>query len=265
MTDDRRSWLDRLLRRPDRPVPPLPDFRPAGTAHEGVPVPVPFTLVPGASALDLVFRMHRTHPDAHAVILAAPSGLGTQFDVFDDMPSAGETLARAEALTPEAWLAGTAEADAAFAREYPGEGAGPPHGPWPEESDPQRGFSGVRDVLTQQHLAEVVVALSPAPVARWWETAAHLRFGGWNECPEPAVHVMLHRLWAERYGARLVTMAFDVIELQITKPIQSREEALEMAQLHYAYCSDVIDQGSETLENHAASLIDATSWYFWWD
>jgi hypothetical protein len=254
MTDDRRSWIDRLLRRPDRPAPPLPDFQPAGALFEGAAIPLPFTLVPGQSALDLVFRLHRTHPDAHAVILAAPGDLADQFDVYTDMPEAEATLARAATLTVEGWLASQA-----------GEREEPPHGLWPDDADPQRGFMGVRDILTGQHLAQAVVAFSPAPVARWWETAAHLRFGGWNDCPDPAVHVLLHRIWAEKYGARLVTMAFDVIELQITRPIRTREEALEVAALQYAYCSDIVDQGEGTLENLAASLIDATSWYFWWD
>jgi hypothetical protein len=136
----------------------------------------------------------------------------------------------------------------------------------PTTADPQRGFMGVRDILTGQHLAAGWSWRSALRRSRsWWETAAHLRFGGWNDCPDPAVHVLLHRIWAEKYGARLVTMAFDVIELQITRPIRTREEALEVAALQYAYCSDIVDQGEGTLENLAASLIDATSWYFWWD
>ncbi|MBK8198353.1 MAG: DUF4253 domain-containing protein [Acidobacteria bacterium] len=249
-------------------MPPLPDFHAAGTPCAGVEIPVPFAMVPGSAALDFVFRMHRTHPDAHAVILAAPDNLVTQFEVFADMPPADLSLARAAGLTVESWLAEKAAMQARFEQAHPdlaGDVPGPERGPWPDAADPQRGFMGVRDILTGQHLPEVVVALSPAPVAQWWETSAHLRFGGWNDCPDPAVHVLLHRIWAEKYGARLVTMAFDVIELQITRPIRTREEALEVAALQYAYCSDIVDQGEGTLENLAASLIDATSWYFWWD
>lgn len=268
MVEDRRSWLDRLLGRPGKDIPPELIFQPAGTEYEGVAVPLPFAPVPGSTALDLIFHLHRTQPDNHAVLLAAPEDLEIQFQIFDDSPPSEETLARAAALTIAGWRAEKAESLRKIFAEHPewsGEGSGPERGPWPEEADPQRGFSGVRDVLSGKHHAEVLVALSPAPVARWWETAAHLRFGGWNECPDPAVHVMLHRIWAEKYGARLVTMAFDTIELQITKPICTRAEALEVAQLQYEYCNDIIDQGAETLENHAASLIDATSWFFWWD
>jgi len=38
-----------------------------------------------------------------------------------------------------------------------------------------------------------------------------------------------------------------------------------MAVLQHAYCNDIVDQGTRTIEAVAASLLGATSGYVWWD
>ena len=48
----------------------------------------------------------------------------------------------------------------------------------------------------------VVIGLVPTTLP--WEALAHLRLGGWNECPTPAEHVAILKWWHERYGAELV-------------------------------------------------------------
>ena len=268
MSDDRRSWLDRLLQRSAKTDVSSLAFQPAGNKQDGTVVPVSFAIVPGSAALGLLQELHTSRPDKHAFLLGSPDKLSYAFEVYEDMQAAADSLRQAEQMTVESWRAEKAEELKQLLDEHPEwedleEGA--ERGDWPDNAEPQSGFLGPRDILSGGFQKEVVIGLSPASVDRWWETAAHLRFGGWNDCPSPAVHVMLHKLWSEKYGARLVTMAFDTIELSIERPIKSREEALEVAQLQYEYCNDIIDQGAETLENLAASLIGATTWYFWWD
>lgn len=268
MTNDRRSWLDALLGRSGRTGPAPVEFQPAGTVFDGVAIPIPFAVVPGREALDLVFRLHQEQPERHAFLLGSPDRLAQMFEDFEDMEPGEDDLSLSAGMTVESWRAERAAQTAQLLADHPEWGdleEGPERGPWPKKADVQGGFTSVRDLLSGKFLDSVVVGFSPAPVARWWETAAHLRFGGWNDCPDPAVHVMLHKLWAERYGARLVTLAFDTVELAIEKPIRTREEALEVASLQYEYCNDVVDQGTETLERLAASLIGAKSWFFWWD
>ncbi|WP_425580779.1 DUF4253 domain-containing protein [Streptomyces thermospinosisporus] len=34
---------------------------------------------------------------------------------------------------------------------------------------------------------------------------------------------------------------------------------------HYAYCSDIVDQGTGSIEDLAASQLRGKSRYFWWD
>jgi len=45
----------------------------------------------------------------------------------------------------------------------------------------------------------------------------------------------------------------------------TREAALELAREQYVYCSDIVDQGVQTLSALAAVLMQSAWWYFWWD
>ncbi|HEX2517410.1 MAG TPA: DUF4253 domain-containing protein [Chloroflexota bacterium] len=162
---------------------------------------------------------------------------------------------RGLALDPGAWLRERAAADPDYYAV--------PHGPWPPPAWPRSGFTIPQDPRTRQPLPEVVVAL--VPTTHSWEVAVHLRLGGWNEHPEPAVHVALHKAWHERYGAELVGATHDVIELRVLRPPQDREQALALALEQYVYCADIVQQGSDTIEALAAGLVEAEVWYFWWD
>jgi len=263
---DRRSWLDKLLKRSGTPEV---TFEPAGSKLDDIVLPISFAIVPGRNALDIVRKLHAEKPESHAFILGSAEDAQSMFEIYEDSPDAVETLKIANSLTVDAWLAEEQEHLEKIRAEHPEladePDPQPERGEWPDGYGPQAGFSGHVDILTGDYKDQVYIGLSPAPVERWWDTAAHLRIGNWNDCPGAEVHVILHKIWAEKYGARLVTMSLDTIELLIENPITNREEAMEIAMLQYQYCNDVVDQGAETLENLAASLIGATSWYFWWD
>lgn len=103
------------------------------------------------------------------------------------------------------------------------------------------------------------------PTNDWTEIPAHLHWGNWNACPSPEYHVAALRSWRDRYGAELVGLSSDVMNLRVTRPPQTREDALALAREHYAYCNDLIDQGVETLSALAADRMYKRWWYFWWD
>ena len=144
---------------------------------------------------------------------------------------------------------------------------GPKIGDWPEELrdelPDEMGLTIVRDVLSGTFLSKVHIALIPTD--DWTEIPAYLRYGNWNECPAPEYQVAALRSWRDRFGAELVGMAFDTINLHVSRRPGTREEALSLAQEQYIYCNDIIDQGTQTYSRLAASLIASDWWFFWWD
>jgi hypothetical protein len=73
------------------------------------------------------------------------------------------------------------------------------------------------------------------------------------------------KYWQERYGAEVVGVTHDVVEMLISRPPRTRAQALELAREQCLYCSDIVLQGTNTLDVLAASLLDGTTWFFWWD
>jgi len=111
-----------------------------------------------------------------------------------------------------------------------------------------------------------IVLIVLIPTVRPWEAAAYLGFGGINACPAPWVHVAYAREWSTTFGARLLVLTHDTLEFEIARPITSREDAAGMAAVLARYCSDTFD--TDLLDRkveHAAYLLGARLWQFWWD
>ncbi len=94
---------------------------------------------------------------------------------------------------------------------------------------------------------------------------AHLQWGGWNECPAPEYHVAALRSWRDRYGAEIVALSRDVMGLRVQRRPETRDEALALAREIFAYCPDIVLQGTGTLSALAATLMVSDLWEFWWD
>ena len=72
------------------------------------------------------------------------------------------------------------------------------------------------------------------------------------------------RSWEDRFGAVLVGMGFDVMQLIVAAPPTDPVQAELLAREHYAFCPDNIDQGVGSLEDYVP-LVMGNEWYFWWD
>jgi hypothetical protein len=129
--------------------------------------------------------------------------------------------------------------------------------------DTPKPLSPARKPLSNRPKEEVFIGL--VPVEHSWLVPAHVKPGGWNSCPEPAVHVALFRHWHERYGAEVTTIANDVIEFTVARPPTNHADARTLAIEQFLYCGDLVQQGTGTVGNLAALLIDNHHWYFWWD
>jgi hypothetical protein len=139
----------------------------------------------------------------------------------------------------------------------------PPLGEWPAATSNSPGLSIAYDVLTRQPLPKVYIVLVPTDDPT--TVPAHLRWGGWNACPAPEYHVAALRHWRDRYGAELVGLQMDTLNLRVSRKPASRGEALELARVQHAYCNDIIDQGAGSLSALAAELMAHDWWFFWWD
>ena len=118
-------------------------------------------------------------------------------------------------------------------------------------------------LLTGEPYPSVYLLLIPAQ--RNCDIPAYLRWGDWNACPPPEYHVAALREWHARYGAELVGINRDTMNVRVKNRPETREEALALARELYRYCPDIVDQGTSTLSNLAASLMESDWWFFWWD
>jgi hypothetical protein len=73
------------------------------------------------------------------------------------------------------------------------------------------------------------------------------------------------RHWHQQYGAEVVGITHDVVEMYVPRPPTKREAAHALAREQYGYCADIVDQGVGSVGALAAGLLYAPSWYFWWD
>lgn len=136
-------------------------------------------------------------------------------------------------------------------------------GEWPDEITEKGSILLHKDILTGKIKPEIYLGL--APIRKPWHLPAMLRYGGWNDCPFAEVHCAFHHQWFERFGAEITGMSGDVVECTVANPPRDREKATALAWEQYWYCTDIVDQGCESVSNLAATLINSHYWYFWWD
>jgi hypothetical protein len=136
--------------------------------------------------------------------------------------------------------------------------------PWP--ASPSRNLfqpAVVRDTLSQEPLEKCELALVPTKAPA--DCPAYLGFGGWNACPSPEYHVAVMRNWERRFGAVPAVISNDTIELFVSRPPETEEETLGLAAEQYAYCDDIVGQGTQTVRRLAMEIWQSPQWYFWWD
>lgn len=106
--------------------------------------------------------------------------------------------------------------------------------------------------------------LAKIPTDKPWEIFAWLPFGGWNECPDYSVMIAVAKYWYGKYHAVPAVMTHDVLEFTAF-PVKDRSAAIGLALEQYAFCTDIVDQGVQTIEVLADSLTKSSVWSFWWD
>ena len=139
----------------------------------------------------------------------------------------------------------------------------PPLGEWPTEESRSTDLSIAHDLRTGEPFPRVYIVLVPTDDST--TIPAHLHWGSWNACPAPKYHVAALRHWRDAYGAKLVGLGRDTIDLKVARKPATRDEAVELARVQYAYCNDIVDQGTGSYSVLAAGLMADDWWFFWWD
>ncbi len=103
------------------------------------------------------------------------------------------------------------------------------------------------------------------PTANPWEIFAWIPFGGWNDCPDEESLMSVCKYWYDLYGAVPAVITSDVLQMYIPEPIKDKTVALKIAEEQYGFCSDIVEQGTDTIKSLASTLINSHIWYFWWD
>ena len=95
----------------------------------------------------------------------------------------------------------------------------------------------------------------------WWRRARPadvLAVVGWtgaiNYHATSAPLACVLRSWEDRFGARLVRLGFDTMDLLVECPLPSSEAALAVAAEHFAFSPDNIYQGEGSIRRYAAGL-----------
>lgn len=130
------------------------------------------------------------------------------------------------------------------------------------------GKAGQETSFTNPHLTEDKMEkalLFRIPTNNPWEVFAWIPFGGWNECPAEKEMMAVCKHWYETFGAVPAVISGDTLQMYCPSPVKSKEEAVKLAEEHYAFCNDIVDQGAGEIKKLASLLTDSTVWFFWWD
>jgi Domain of unknown function (DUF4253) len=155
---------------------------------------------------------------------------------------------------PEEDEAKTAELLAPFSRSFPG------LAPAASGLASPAGLKEAVASLTEPMRIGLVVASRPADtlVSIGWQGA-----GNYHDTAAPLTVVL--RSWEERFGATVMHVGFDTVDLLVERPAPSHQAALAVAAEHFAFCMDNICQGAGSISQYARELTGATRWSFWWD
>jgi len=136
-------------------------------------------------------------------------------------------------------------------------------GPWPENINPEEFSKHPQRLTLPEGLKTVSLCL--LPVEQSWQVPVLLGWGAWNECPLPVEHACVHLYWYNRYGAEIVCLDGDLVELIVPHPPITLEECRKLALEHFAYSADTLYQEDWLLKDYVAHLSGNQFWFFWWD
>ncbi|MBL0729602.1 DUF4253 domain-containing protein [Piscinibacter sp. HJYY11] len=115
---------------------------------------------------------------------------------------------------------------------------------------------GDSDLIDFDDESQYVAVLPPTPTA--WEA---LLFMGWYGTQhDPATKIAALKSWNERFGAELVCGFASVLNLKVTRPPTSIQEAFALAIEHDHFASDKRTLSGLSLRDYARTLLASDRW-----
>lgn len=128
-------------------------------------------------------------------------------------------------------------------------------GPWPETPLDEIRITTHLEPLSRKPKTQILIGLLQVDAP--WEVFAICNWGGWNDSPLPAEHCAVHRYWASRYGAEVVSITGDVVQCVVARPPVEREGSLHLAREQFLYCYDNVTQWLGSIKALGRSLLKA--------
>ncbi len=129
--------------------------------------------------------------------------------------------------------------------------------PLPPEREPFASWVRLRAAHDQTGLIQAHQGYE-VPGLLSWSGAVNYDF-------DAAHHVAVLRYWHERYGAELVTLTGDQIELLVARPPRDPATIAQLAVEMLGYCPDLDVLGTGMVAVLASEVVPRRSWSFWWD
>lgn len=124
--------------------------------------------------------------------------------------------------------------------------------------------------IGRQQVDEILDSLPPARIGlaaagRPADVLPRIGYTGVHSC-QPALPVAaVLRSWEDRFGARLLRIGFDEIQLLAERPPRTVQAAYHLAAEHRSFCDECGGNGLRDVSDIAEYLLTTLIWSFWWD
>lgn len=122
------------------------------------------------------------------------------------------------------------------------------------------------DVVADRCAQSLTRPLGLVPARRGADALATMGWqGARHHNPWTAPLSAVVRSWEDRFGARVVGIGFNTLDLSVAAPPAGRRHALRVAAEHATFCPEVVVQGAGTLVGHAELIRGRDIWSFFWE
>lgn len=139
-------------------------------------------------------------------------------------------------------------------------------GIWPglaAPAAPEVSPEAAADELAGRLIRDPGARLGLMPVERGADVPVAAEWWAGEELDTGAAAAVL-RSWEDRFGARVVQLGYDSLELSVAAPARDLDQAVRVAAEHFALCVENVGRERDALSHYAEELVGARHWSFWW-